>query len=140
MSKAKFSVEIEIANLADFVPVWRGALERKDVRRIALRAVVDPEAMFLVLPQWVAKELDLDLNELKVKKCDAGGCSKLYDMADGVKLRLQGRENVFRAVIDPKRKDALIGSMVLTILDFLVDETNNCLVPRDPRYVITEIE
>ena len=34
----------------------------------------------------------------------------------------------------------LIGALVLEDLDFLVDSKNECLVPRDPKYIIAEEE
>jgi hypothetical protein len=51
-----------------------------------------------------------------------------------------GRHGVFTAVVEPKRESALIGAIVLEDLDFVVDCTTQRLVPRDPRYVVSEIE
>jgi hypothetical protein len=50
-----------------------------------------------------------------------------------------GRDGVFTAVVEPKRRTALIGAIVLEDLDFLVDCTQQ-LVPRDPRFVVSEVE
>jgi hypothetical protein len=47
---------------------------------------------------------------------------------------------VFTAVVEPNRKTALIGAIVLEDLDFLVGCTGQRLIPRDPRYVVSEIE
>ena len=37
------------------------------------------------------------------------------------------------AISEPGREDALIGSLVLETLDFLVDPLKERLIPRDPR-------
>jgi hypothetical protein len=57
-----------------------------------------------------------------------------------VYVKLQGRDGVFTAIVEPKRRTALIGAIILEDLDFLVDCTKRRLVPRDPRYVVSEIE
>ncbi len=44
------------------------------------------------------------------------------------------------AVVEPDRESALVGAIVLEALDLLVDCTHQRLVPRDPRYVVSEIE
>ncbi len=57
-----------------------------------------------------------------------------------VRVFLQGRDATFNAIVEPKRETALIGAVVLETLDFLVDSRKECLVPRDPDYVVSEIE
>jgi hypothetical protein len=57
-----------------------------------------------------------------------------------VHLYLLGRDGVFKGAVEPKRDTVLIGAIVLEDLDFLVDCTNLRLVPRDPKYVVNEIE
>jgi hypothetical protein len=42
--------------------------------------------------------------------------------------------------VEPRRRTALIGAIVLEDLDLLVDSTNECLIPRDPRIKTYEIE
>ena len=53
---------------------------------------------------------------------------------------VQGRDGHFTAVVEPKRDTALIGAIVLEDLDFLADCTKGRLVPRDPDYIVSEIE
>jgi hypothetical protein len=47
---------------------------------------------------------------------------------------------VFDATVEPKRKTALIGALVLEALDFLVDSRHERLVPRDPKRIVAEEE
>jgi hypothetical protein len=53
---------------------------------------------------------------------------------------LQGRDSIFKAAVEPKRDTALIGAIVLEDLDFLVDCEKQRLVPRDPRFIVSEAE
>jgi hypothetical protein len=66
--------------------------------------------------------------------------SKVYWRPTRCAGLLQGREGVFTAVVEPRRRTALIGAIVLEDLDFLVNCTGQRLVPRHPRYVVSEIE
>src|SRR5262249_35492707 len=60
--------------------------------------------------------------------------------AEGAHVKLQGREATFDAIIEPKRKNASIGAIVLERLDLLVDCQHQRLIPHDPRGPIYEIE
>jgi hypothetical protein len=57
-----------------------------------------------------------------------------------VLLEVFGREAVFTAVVEPKRKTALIGAIVMEELDLVADCTTQTLHPRDPKWIVTEIE
>jgi hypothetical protein len=54
--------------------------------------------------------------------------------------RRKGRQDIFSAIVEPTRKEAMIGAIVLEDLDFLVDCQNQRLVPSDPRFIISPIE
>ncbi len=136
----QFSVDLEIANNEDLVEARRGHLDPAKVRRKIIRGVVDSGAARLVLPPAVAKELSLPVKRKKVKVRYADGRPSLRAEVDEVRLHLLGRDGLFSAVVEPKRDTALIGAIVLEDLDFLVDCTKQCLVPRDPDYVVSEIE
>ena len=61
-------------------------------------------------------------------------------VGDEARLFLLGRNGLFSAVVEPNRDSALIGAIILEDLDFLVDSAKARLVPRDPDYVVNEIE
>ena len=136
----RFSVEFEIANNRDLTLALSGHLDAAKVRRVKIKGVVDPGASRLVLPLAVVKELGLPIKKSKVKVRYADGRRGLRAEADEVRLYLQGRDGAFAAIVEPKRETALIGAIVLEDLDFLVDSRKERLVPRDPDYVLNEIE
>ena len=51
-----------------------------------------------------------------------------------------GRDGVFDALVEQKRDTALIGAIVLETLDYVVDCIAQKVAPRDPKYIISEIE
>jgi predicted aspartyl protease len=136
----RFTIEFEIANNRDLGNSLTGHLDSAKVRRKTIQGVVDSGATRLVLPLAVATELGLPIKKKKVKVRYADGRRSLRTEVEEVRLYLLGRDGIFSAVVEPKRDTALIGAIVLEELDFLVDCTKGRLVPRDPDYVVSEIE
>jgi predicted aspartyl protease len=135
----RFSVEFEVANHEDMVLAKHRVMKPEQVRRQVISGVVDCGAAMLVLPQGVVKRLGLPVGD-KVKVRYADGRRAQRQEAEGAHIQLLGRHGTFSAVIEPKRKDALIGAIVLEQLDLLVDSQRQRLIPRDPKGPLYEIE
>jgi predicted aspartyl protease len=138
-SVGRFAVEFEVANHDDIADARRGLLEPGKVRRLIISGVVESGATRLVLPEKVVRQLGLPARG-KVKVRYANNQSATRDAVKEVYLQLLGRDGVFTAVVEPKRRTALIGAIVLEDLDFVVDCAQQRLVPRDPRFIVSEIE
>lgn len=136
----RFSVDIEVVNNEDLTAVRLGVLDPSKVRRKTISGLVDSGTTRLVLPKAVAKELGLPTKPKKVKVRYADGRRAVRAEVDEIRLFLLGRSGLFSAVVEPKRDTALIGAIVLEDLDFLVDPAKAQLVPRDPHFVVNEIE
>jgi predicted aspartyl protease len=135
----RFSVQFEVANHVDVIDAERGLLEPEKVRRLTLAGVVDSGATHLVLPEKAVIRLGLRARG-KVKVVYANHETARRDMVTNVHVNLLGRDGIFTAVVEPKRRMALIGAIVLEDLDLLVDCAHRRLLPRDPRYVVSEME
>lgn len=135
----RFSVEFQVANGRDVIKAEEGTLAGDQVRRVTMRGVVDSGAGRLVLPKSVVQQLGLPLSK-KVKVRYADGRTRTRDTAEFVQVEIQGRRGTFTAIVEPSRTEALIGAIVLEDLDYLVDCLHQRLVPRDPRFIISEIE
>lgn len=61
-------------------------------------------------------------------------------MVRDVWLRLEGREGVFSAVVEPGRETVLVGAIVLEDLDLLADRSAQTVWPRDPERIVSELE
>jgi predicted aspartyl protease len=135
----RFYVEFEVANNVDRVLADDGIIEPYKVRRARIRGLVDPGATRLVLPGSVVKKLGLSpTKKVKVRYADRHTATR--DAVEAVHVKLLGRTGTFTAMIEPRRRSALIGAIVLEDLGFLVDCTRQRLVPRDPKFVVSEIE
>lgn len=138
-SAGRFSIEFQVANGGDILKACEGALAQDKVRRLTLRGVVDSGAARLVLPKSVVKPSGLPwAGKVRVRYAD--GRTRVRDTIQHVQVEIQGRQGTFTAIVEPSRSDALIGAIVLEDLDFLVDCLHQRLVPRDPRYIISEID
>jgi predicted aspartyl protease len=135
----RFSIEFDVANFADIAHAREGKLEPEKVRRQTISGVVDCGAVQLVLPLSVAKQLGLkSTGKIRVRYADRR--TAVRDWVEGVYVEVMGRHSTFSAIVEPKRQSALIGAVVLEVLDFFVDSANQCLIPRHPKYVISAIE
>jgi predicted aspartyl protease len=136
---SRFYVTFEVANNDDLAAARRGNLDPAKVRRVSMQGLVDSGASRLVLPKKVAEQLGLEItSHVKVKYAD-GRIAK-RPVVQGVHVALQGRDSIFKATLEPKRDTALIGALVLEDLDFLVDCEKQRLVPRDPKFILSEEE
>jgi predicted aspartyl protease len=135
----RFAIQIEVANDQDIVMAKSGLLPRAKVRRMTISAIVDSGASRLVLPGPVVNQLGLTSSG-KVKVRYADGRIAKRERVQRVYLEALGRNSVFSAAVEPKRRTALLGAIVLEELDFLVDRAHQRLVPRDKRYIVSEIE
>ncbi|MGE0377642.1 MAG: aspartyl protease family protein [Planctomycetaceae bacterium] len=135
----RFSVQLKLANDRDVGLAKAGAMRPEDVCRTRISGIVDSGAAHLVLPEKVVKELGLpDAGHVKVR-CTGQRSSKRKRVSH-VLLEIHGRESVFTAIVEPKRDTALIGAIVLEELDLVVDCAKQVLHPRDPDWIISEIE
>lgn len=135
----RFSIDFEVANNEDLIRAKDGRIQPQEVRRMMIRGVVDPGATRLVLPESVVKRLGLEsIGKVRVRYADRRSAKR--DKVQQVFLEILGRQGTYTATVEPKRRSALVGAIVLEDLDLLVDCTHQRLVPRDKRFIITEIE
>jgi predicted aspartyl protease len=104
-----------------------------------MNGLVDTGANHLVLPAQAAKQLGVpSVGKVAVRYADQRRSSRT--MVENVRVDLLGRHGNFRAIVEPKRADVLIGAIVMEDLDLLVDCVTQTLQPRDPKGMIAEIE
>ena len=137
--RRRFSVEIELANNFDMMDAQCGRIKPEQVRRVKLQGVVDSGATRLVLPGRVVEQLGLPLGE-KVSVLYADKRRGLRHTVNNVWLQMLSRHDVFTALVEPKRETSLIGAIVLETLDYVVDCIAQTVAPRDPKYIVSEIE
>ena len=135
----RVSVEVDLVNYRDLTRAEEGDLPAEQVRRVRAKGMVDTGATYLVLPKTVAEQLGVPVRgKVAVTSADRRRASR--PVVEGVQVELLGRHGLFKAIVEPKREDVLIGAIVLEDLDLLVDCRTQTLQPRDPKQIIAEIE
>ncbi len=135
----RVAVEVELVNHQDIVRATDGTIAPEQVRRQRVKGVVDTGATYLVLPKSVADQLGVPrIGQVRVRYADHRQATR--PVVEDVQVELLGRRGAFKAIVEPKRQDILIGAIVLEDLDLLVDCRTQKLQPRDPKEIIAEIE
>lgn len=135
----RVAIEVELTNAEDLVGVKYGAVAADQVRRVRMTGIVDTGANYLVLPAPVAKQLGVPVSgKATVRYADNRKASR--NVVENVRVDLLGRHGHFKAIVEPKREDVLIGAIVLEDMDLLVDCTTQTLQLRDPKQIIAVIE
>jgi predicted aspartyl protease len=135
----RVAVEVDLINFADTVRAKDGTIQPDQVRRVRAKGVVDTGANWLVLPKTLADQLGIRPTA-KVQVTYADRRRATRPDLEGVQLEVLGRHGLFRAIVEPKREDVLIGAIVLEDLDLIVDCVTQTLQPRDPKQYTAEIE
>jgi predicted aspartyl protease len=87
---------------------------------LELTAKVDTGATLLVLPGSIQKELKFPVIRTQTVKY-ANEETSLRDIIWEVEMQICDRIGVFEAVIEPNKKYALIGAVVMETLDLIVE-------------------
>ena len=116
----RFSVDLKLTSSEDLLLAKKGMLRPEEIRQSTVRGVVDTGATQLVIPATVAEQLGLpETGEMRVRYADRR--RETRKVVGDMSLELLGRESTFRAIVEPNRNTALIGAVVLEVLDFVVD-------------------
>ncbi len=105
---------------------------------IELQAKVDTGATLLVLPGDLAKELALPTIRQQTIKY-ANEQTDARDVVWGAEVTICGRTGVFEAVVEPEKKYALLGAVVMETLDLIVEPRSLGVYP-NPRSVLPMAE
>jgi predicted aspartyl protease len=132
-------VQFKIANNFDVMKVAEGEIPPERMRQVGMEGVIDTGATVLVLPESVVQFLGLRVaRQTGVQYAD--GSKGVRNLVGNVYLELCGRGSVFDAVVEPNRDNALVGAIVLEVLDLLVDCNRKVVYPRDPQMPIALVE
>ena len=135
----RFSVDLKLTNSEDILLAKNGLLRSDEIRQSTVRGVVDTGATQLVIPAAVAERLGLpETGEMRVRYADRR--RETRKVVENIRVELLGRGFNFHAIVEPNRNTALIGAIVLEVLDFVVDCVAQELHPRDPNGIVAEIE
>ena len=131
--------DVTLENPADRAVVDRGYGQESDIRRSTIDAIVDTEAVTLVLPQNVVERLGLEQRgSAFVTYADERREER--PLAGPVTVKIGNRSMSMDCVVGPPLSEPLIGQVVLETLDLIADCTNRTLTPRYPDYPLLKLK
>lgn len=99
-------------------------------KQVEVEALVDTGATMLLLPEDVIKQLGLrKMREVPVRYAD--NSIKQKSIYGGIILEMKGREGEFEAICEVEGSQALVGQVVLEVLDLVVNPKTHQVMP-DP--------
>jgi predicted aspartyl protease len=112
-----------------------------DSEIVELEAKVDTGATMLVLPESIAVQLNFPKIRKQIVKY-ANEETAERDIVWGVEVEVCQRKGVFEAIVQPGKKYALLGAIVMEALDLIVDPRGLQIYPnpRSPSLPMAEIE
>ncbi len=124
-------VTLDLENTTDADRADEGMIASTAVRRVSVRALVDPAQVLLVLPQDIAEHLGLLPRETGLVKC-----------AGPVTVRTSSRAGIFECLVAPPGAEAVFGRIPLSRLDLHVDPVQQQLVvrPESPIYPLYSVK
>ena len=135
----RVTVDIELKNHRDVILADAGQMRADEIRTVVVAGIVDTGAASLVIPKHIATELGVPVaGEVKVRYADQRRATR--SLVEDVEVHLLGRKGTHNAIVEPRRKDVLIGAIVLEDLDLVVDCKAQELRPRDPEGMFFEID
>jgi clan AA aspartic protease len=119
--------EIILKNAGDIASAQRGIIPEKEVRTVAVRAMVDTGAGTLVINEEIREKLGLTTKSLR-RTALADGVSAIYQVTEPVEIQWEDRTSACMAVVIPGADNVLLGAIPLEDMDLIVDPKRQQLV------------
>ncbi len=122
-------VEIELENAEDRSDVRRGRIDEASVRREKVQAVADTGAVMLALPEDVVVGLGLPTVR-RLTSTFADGRRGQLPVAGPLTIQIGDRQMLTECIVVPEGAEALVGQVVMEVLDLIPNPMNQTLGPR----------
>ncbi|MFN0035689.1 MAG: clan AA aspartic protease [Saprospiraceae bacterium] len=127
--------EIELINGGDLEMERRKLMDKDEVRRMYITALVDTGSYMLCINESIQEQLQFPIVE-KRKAETADGRILEFDVAGSVEVRFRNRATTCRAMILPGDSEPLLGAIPLEDMDVLVHPQRQELIvnPEHPYF------
>jgi clan AA aspartic protease len=119
--------DITLASLLDVLKSQNGELAPENIRKVAVRALVDSGAEFLVINEVIQSQLGLiPRSSIPVELAD-GGVQKV-PFVEGISVLFENRRTTCDAVVMPGNTDVLLGAIPIEGMDVVIDLNQQKLI------------
>jgi clan AA aspartic protease len=119
--------DIVLKNAGDVAKAQDGFILEKQIRAVAVNALVDTGSGTLVINEETRQKLGLAVKGLRESTL-ADGSSEIYKVTEPVDIHWEDRECTCRAVVIPGADKILLGAIPLEDMDLIVDPKRQQLV------------
>lgn len=112
-------IDLELENFIDRMTAQKNG-DAAEVRALKIQALVDTGAVMNLLPQDVIEYLGVPIVDSAIVTL-ADERREEMPIAEGVTFKLAGRRATVPCLVGPPRCQALVGQVVLELLDLVVD-------------------
>ena len=131
---------IELVNATDLELVRRGQMDKDEIRRIRVEAMVDTGAFYMVINEHIQEILQLPVIGKK-RVALANGQPLECDHVFPIEIRFENRVAHCDAVVLPGDAEPLLGALPLDQMDVLIDPVRQRLIvnPAHPEYAVLKM-
>jgi clan AA aspartic protease len=112
--------EIVLKNATDVGMVQRGLIPEKEVRAVAVNALVDTGSGTLVINEEICQRLGLAIEGLRESTL-ADGTRGIYKVSEPVRIHWEDRNTTCPALVVAGADTILLGAIPLEDMDLIVD-------------------
>ena len=119
--------EIELTNADDLALSRRGYLQKHEVRKMKVKALVDSGSYMLAINESIKIQLDLPKIDEQMGEL-ADGSKQKFEIAGPVHIRFENRQTTVHAVVLPGDAEPLMGVIPMESMDVLIDPKQQKLI------------
>lgn len=133
--------EIELINGFDLEMSRRNLIDKDEVKRMAVSAMVDTGAIMLCINENIQQQLQFPVMETRKAQL-ANGVIIECKVVGPVELRFKNRQTTCRAMVLPADSEVLLGAIPLEDMDVLIDPQRQELIvhPDHPYFAQMKIK
>ena len=127
--------EIELINGGDIELVRRGFMDKDEIKRMWVTALVDTGSYMLAINENIQEQLQLPVVEKRKAQLATGQIIEC-DVVAPVELRFKNRQTTCRAMVLPGDAEVLLGAIPLEDMDVLIHPLRQELIvnPEHPYF------
>lgn len=133
--------EIELVNSFDQELARRNKIDKDEIKRVHVTALVDTGSYMLCINENVKEQLDLTVVDTKKAQL-ADGSIKECEVVGPIELRFKNRRTICEAMVLPGDNEILLGAIPLEGMDVLIHPLRQELIvnPDHPYYAQLKVK
>lgn len=127
--------DLEIVNSDDIALAIHGYLQKENIRKANVRALVDSGAYMMCINENIKNQLGLKVITTQVAEL-ANGMKETYEIVGPIEVNFKNRSTSCRAMVLPGDSEVLLGAIPMEDMDVVIDPKMQTLgLPPDRPYM-----